>query len=201
VAKERLKSPRARLFVALDLPEHVRESLIAWQQRELSDPALRPVPAKSLHVTLCFIGYAPEKRIGEYADAIGAVPARQAPMRLEPEPRGVPPRRPRLYAVNAPSEAATALSAEVSAALVDRRLYEPEKRDFWNHVTVARVRSEKRPDGRRRGAPMRIQAPPAPLPEPACKLFEAVRITLYRSNLSSHGAEYVPLASTDLPSA
>jgi hypothetical protein len=30
VTKERLKSPRARLFVALDLPEETREGIVAW---------------------------------------------------------------------------------------------------------------------------------------------------------------------------
>jgi len=39
MAKERLKSPRARLFVALDLPEAVRTGIAAWGRRELVDPA------------------------------------------------------------------------------------------------------------------------------------------------------------------
>ena len=43
MAKERLKSPRARLFVALDLPDRVRDGLVAWQREALTDPALRPV--------------------------------------------------------------------------------------------------------------------------------------------------------------
>ncbi len=44
MAKERLKSPRARLFVALDLPEELRDGIVAWGRQELRDPALRPVP-------------------------------------------------------------------------------------------------------------------------------------------------------------
>jgi RNA 2',3'-cyclic 3'-phosphodiesterase len=193
VPKQRLKSPRARLFVALDLPESVRGALAAWQERELTDPTLRPVPAKSLHVTLCFIGWAPERRIEEYADALGAIPARTVPIRLEAQPKGLPPRRPRLYAIDAPSEAATKLAAEVVEALVSRRLHEPEKREFWSHVTVARVRTKKGT-----GA---VERAPGPLSAEACRPFEAVRLTFYRSNLSSHGAEYVPLASTDLSPA
>jgi hypothetical protein len=43
VAKKRLKSPRARLFVALDLPQDVRAGLVDWQRTSLSDPALRMV--------------------------------------------------------------------------------------------------------------------------------------------------------------
>jgi len=43
VAKERLKSPRARLFVALDLPGPVRAGLVAWQGDALGDPSLRAI--------------------------------------------------------------------------------------------------------------------------------------------------------------
>lgn len=190
---ERLKSPLARLFVALDLPERIREALAAWQERELTDPALRPVPARSLHVTLCFIGYAPERQIDEFAEALSAIPARAVPMRLERDAVGLPRRKPRLYAVDAPSEAATRLAGEVSETLAARRLYEAEKRDFWSHVTVARVRTKREARG--------IEKIPGPLDPQACRRFRAVRLTFYRSNLSSHGAEYVPLASTDLPPA
>lgn len=191
--KERLKSPRVRLFVALDLPGRVREALLDWQERELADPALRPVPAKSLHVTLCFLGWTPEKRIPECEEALGGIAPRPVPMRLEPEPMPLPKRRPRLFALDAPSEAATKLAGEVSDALEAKHLYEPEKRPFWSHVTVARVRGK-------RDAGKRVK-PPAPLDPAACEPFEAVRLTFYRSNLSSHGAEYVALASTDLPPA
>jgi 2'-5' RNA ligase len=60
MAKERLKSPRTRLFVALDLPDAVREGLVAWGERELRDPALRPVRPEALHVTLAFLGWSSE---------------------------------------------------------------------------------------------------------------------------------------------
>jgi 2'-5' RNA ligase len=152
------------------------------------------VPAKSLHVTLCFLGWTPEKRIPECEEALGQIAPRPVPMRLEPEPVALPKRRPRLFALDAPSDAATALAGEVSDALEAKQLYEPEKRPFWSHVTVARVRAKKGEKG------VRVK-PPAPLDPAACEPFEAVRLTFYRSNLSSHGAEYVPLASTDLPPA
>ena len=46
VAKERLKSPRARLFVALDLPDWVRDGLAEWQRDALVDTnAMRPIGA------------------------------------------------------------------------------------------------------------------------------------------------------------
>jgi 2'-5' RNA ligase len=69
VAKQRLKSPRARLFVALDLPDEIRDGIVAWQRAELGDSALRPMRPEQLHVTLAFLGYHPEKRIERIAEA------------------------------------------------------------------------------------------------------------------------------------
>ena len=205
VAKERLKSPRARLFTALDLPDDVRGELESWQARECTDEALRPVAADALHVTLCFLGYKPERAIDELAELIAELEARPVPMRLEREPVGIKGRRPGLYAVDAPSEAAAELQADLSEVLASRRLYKPEKRDFWPHVTVARVRPERRPRGasgrRGRGKPMVVERPPGELPEALERPFGAVRVALYRSHLRHSGAEYERLAALELPPA
>jgi RNA 2',3'-cyclic 3'-phosphodiesterase len=204
MTKERLKSPRARLFVALDLPERVREGLVAWQRGALTDPALRPVGASALHVTLCFLAYQLERDIERIAEVVQAVKSRPIEISFAAEPAPVPPNRPRLFAVVAESEATIALQAELSDALVAERFYKPEKRDFWPHVTVARVKPSKRSAsdrrGRRRGRPVRVEAPPGPLPAELLEPFGAVRVTLYRSLLRPTGAEYVSLAALDLSS-
>jgi len=199
MAKERLKSPRARLFVALDLPARVRTGLEAWQARALSDPALRPVNPAALHVTLCFLGYHPERAIESVASEVTAVEPPRVEIRLEGDPVPVPARRPRLFAVEGESPAASALQAELSDRLVAARFYEPEKREFWTHVTVARVRSERGSRGRRgRGKPMRVESPPEVLPAELTQPFEAPRLALYRSYLRPSGAEYVRLAELNL---
>ena len=41
------------------------------------------------------------------------------------------------------------LQAELSDRLEAERFYEPEKRAFWPHVTVARIKPSKRSDDRR----------------------------------------------------
>jgi RNA 2',3'-cyclic 3'-phosphodiesterase len=200
VAKERLKSPRARLFVALDLPGEVRDAIVEWQQRELTDPALRPVKPESLHMTLAFLGYHPEKEIERIAEA--ALLEAPAPVvELAPEPVGVPRgKRPRLFALDAPSEGAVALQAGVEASLVAARFYEPEKRPFWPHLTVARVKPEKR-GGRK---PALVERPPGPLFDPESERTflrptPLVRLVLFRSHLKQSGAEYEPVAELELP--
>jgi 2'-5' RNA ligase len=113
MAKERLKSPRARLFVALDLPEPIREGIVGWQRAELSDDALRVVGPENLHITLAFLGYTPEKAIGSVAEVVNAITAPAPPIELATEPVGRPKGRPRLFALDAVSEETVALQAEL----------------------------------------------------------------------------------------
>jgi RNA 2',3'-cyclic 3'-phosphodiesterase len=206
VAKERLKSPRARLFVALDLPEDVRDGLAAWQRDQVTAKELRPARPETLHMTLAFLGYLPEKQIDDIAEAATAGLASAAPeARLLPNPVGVPRgrSRPGLFAIEADSPGAIELQAEVESKLVAAGFYEPEKRDFWPHLTVARVRQERRAAGsggkRRRGRPMRVETPPGPLPDALLQPFFCVRVALYRSLLRPSGAEYVSMATVELP--
>jgi 2'-5' RNA ligase len=199
-----LKSPTARLFVALDLPGGVREAIAQWQGTALSDPALRPMRPDALHVTLCFLDRHPERAIPRIAHLISSLSLRPVELRFDPEPSAMPKGRPRLYAIGGESESAAALQAELGERLTAERFYEPEKRGFWPHVTVARVRSERlapeRGERRGKGRPRRVKSAPAPLPPALTQPFGAVRMALYRSDLKPQGAEYVSLAGVDLPS-
>ena len=197
VAKERLKSPRARLFVALVLPDEVRRGIGEWGRQQLADPALRPVVEESLHVTLAFLGHRPEKEIEPIAGAVreGAGPAPWIEL-LDPVQR--PPRgRARVIALPVLSPGAESLQAGVEEKLVEGGFYEPEKRPFWPHVTVARVRPEARGSSR----PAVVSEAPGPIPKELGEPRVAVRLALYRSELKPTGARYVPLAQVELPGA
>lgn len=194
VRKERLKSPRARLFVALDLPDALREGIVAWGREELRDPALRVVAPESLHVTLAFLGYLPEKEIESLAEIVGALRAPAPSIELGDPVAKPSPRRARIFVLPASSPGAVALQAKLEEALVARRLYEPEKRPFWPHVTVARVKSESR--GSRR--PAAVEKPPGALPKELLDPALCVRVTLYRSVLQPQGSRYTPLAQVEL---
>jgi 2'-5' RNA ligase len=79
--------------------------------------------------------------------------------------------------------------------LVNRGLYEPEQRPFWPHLTVARVRAEKRGSRRR----MRVDRPPtAPLPASLTEPFWAESVGLYRSDLHPEGARHTLLGKVGL---
>ena len=186
-----------RLFVALDLPDEIREALARWAERELIDGAIRPVSAQSLHMTVCFLGWTPEERLGEAIEVIAGIEPRPVRVRLSREPVAKPPRGPGLFAVEGESPGAAAIAAEVRGPMVELGLAEEERRPFWPHVTVARVRSERREKGRRR-RPQRVERPPGPLPEELGGEFGAVRLSLYRSMMRRDGSLYVPLYNLDL---
>jgi RNA 2',3'-cyclic 3'-phosphodiesterase len=194
VTKERLKSPRARLFVALDLPEDLRDGLLAWGKRELRDPALRVVGPESLHITLAFLGYLPENRIERLSEIVGRLRSPAPTIELGDSAAKPSLARARLFALPASSPGAVALQGELAEALVAERLYRPEKRPFWPHVTVARVKSAGR--GSRR--PAAVESPPGALPKRLLEPSRCVRVTLYRSELNPMGARYTPLAQVEL---
>lgn len=196
VAKPRPESPRARLFIALDLPDEVRGGLAHWQESVLgTDDALRPVRPEALHVTLAFLGYLPEREIVRITKIVVGSKAPAARIQLQPKPVPVPQKRPRLFAIEVESEATVAIQGKFSDQLQAAALYKPERRPFWPHLTVARVRPEKR--GARR--PAHVQHPPGRLPPALEQPFDGVRLSLYRSNLRPEGAEYVSLANIELP--
>jgi 2'-5' RNA ligase len=191
---EQPRGPRVRLFVALSLPETVRAAVAEWGAEELGDPALRPVAAESLHITLAFLGQREEGEVEPIAAAMAAAAGPAASIELLDPVSRPSGRRPAFFALPARSEGAEALQGGLEEQLVAVGLYEPEKRPFWPHVTVARVRSEGR--GSRR--PMAVSRRPGSLPGALAKPFLGVRMTLYRSELQPRGARYVPLAQVEL---
>jgi 2'-5' RNA ligase len=190
LAQERLKRPRLRLFVALELPESVRGPLVEWRERELGKvPEARLVAATSLHVTLVFLGYQYERDVDRIADLCFGTAAGGFELRATGV-EGVPRSRPRLYAL-ALEDAGGALGAwqsELSDRLSAAGLYEPEKRPFWSHVTLVR--------GKRNRSLPRLEG--RPLPDELTQPFVPERATLYRSTLTPQGAVYDGLAGMTL---
>lgn len=169
-------SEKTRLFVALDLPERAR----AQVGRVLSpQEGLRAVAP---HVTLAFLGWRAERDVGRIGELTGDAVAGFGPVALVPhEVRAVPPRRPRLFALGLedPDGACAELQAAVGHSLSAAGLYEPEKRPFWPHVTLARIKRGHRLSTPPEGASL-------------AGAFRADRVVLYRSRLRPDGAVYEP---------
>jgi RNA 2',3'-cyclic 3'-phosphodiesterase len=142
------------------------------------------VAVEALHVTLVFLGYLPEKEIAKTATtAFAPLEKLSAPRLAVQAVKAVPPRDPRLFALDLADEndRATTVQQAASDALAAAKLYRPEKRPFWPHITFARVKRGVR------------RAPPVDAPGLPQDAFDATDVTLYRSHLSPRGARYEPL--------
>ena len=179
---------RVRLFVAVELPDVARDALTRWQTRALQGAdGARAIAASDLHATLCFLGWQATSEVDRIRDACGVLGACPAPALAIGEATWLPPRRPRVLAVELDDRSAALARAQaaLSDVLEAGGWYRPEKRAYLAHVTVARL-------GRGTRAPRRS------LPQPPELDFRASRATLYRSRLLRSGARYEPLASVEL---
>lgn len=167
-----------RLFVALALPPETRAGL-----RRLATglPGVRWLPPENLHLTLRFLGEMAGHRAEELDGALGALRGRAFPLQLAGvgvfEKAGRPQA---LWAGVERNQQLDHLQAKIETA-VQRIGFEPERRRFVPHVTLARLDN----------------APPGKLAEwvQAHNLLRAAPVgidhfTLFSSQLGKDGAVY-----------
>jgi RNA 2',3'-cyclic 3'-phosphodiesterase len=178
-----------RLFVALNIPESVRDSLakLSRQLREIC-PGARWVRIEGAHVTLKFIGETPPDHAEQIRSGLRGVTAAGA-IELHFAGLGYFPDSRRARAFWAGVETGAALCA--LAASVEARL-EPlgiprETRAFNPHITLARFKISKGLD------PLRAAVEKLGVPE--FGRATAREFHLYQSVLKPGGAEYTRLAS------
>ncbi|GAB4340188.1 MAG: RNA 2',3'-cyclic phosphodiesterase [Desulfobulbaceae bacterium] len=127
-----------RLFVAIDLPEEIKERLTPLC---CGLPGARWVAPEQLHLTLRFIGDVDSTVFRDVREALAGV--RSDGFRLRLEGMGFfPPRgKPRVVWVGVPrSDQLLRLRNRVESALVAAGL-EPEGRKYAPHITLARLKN------------------------------------------------------------
>ena len=165
-----------RLFVAIELPEPLRQELIL---AALGVPDARLTPLEQLNLTLRFVGETDAQGFEDLREALHGVdgPAFELTARgVGCFPRKKQPRV--LWAGFAESGELAALQRKVERAVV-RAGFEPEGRRFHAHVTLARLKN---------GRPQRVARwleDHAPLSAPA---FDVEEFRLYSSRLLPSGA-------------
>ncbi len=190
-----------RLFWALDLPGPTLDLVEGWQRSQgASRATLRAVPRDSLHVTLAFLGERPERDLEAISAAAQGLGSGPVPAAFDGLPRPIGARPPRLFALRVESSAAERLQAELAARLVAIGAYadprEPDRRPFWPHLTVFRVRRGRPGSG---DAPASHRLGPLPVGERGGHAFGFVRVSLYLSETRPEGASYSRLAANELP--
>ena len=142
------KPDRLRLFIAITLPEPVRETISRLIQ-ELAErlEGVRWAAAANIHLTLKFLGEIPAGRIGGVSSALDEIAIGAEPLTLRFEGVGAfpSPRRPGVIWVGIESGPRLRLLHDA----LDRRMAEfgvaRETRPFRPHVTLGRVDRDSGP--------------------------------------------------------
>ncbi len=168
-----------RLFVAVDLPEAVKDQLAALRTPV---PTARWVGREQMHLTLFFIGET--GRVDAVKDALAGVQAGRFEMALAGvgrfPPAGRRPPRVLWAGVDAPP-ALHQLQAQVSAALVGAG-FRANERPFSPHITLARLKAERPLAEVNRFLEQQRDFQTAPFP--------VEQFTLFSSTLTPQGAQY-----------
>ena len=168
-----------RLFVALDIPDAVTQTLLML---ESGVPGARWQEREQLHLTLRFIGEVDGRDAVGIDDALSAVSAPRFSLQLKGvgEFGGRTPRA--LWAGVATNQALTHLNRKIETAL-QRLGLEAEQRKYTPHVTLARLKAVSR------GRVMDYLVDHA-LYQSAP--FEAGEFVLYSSHMTPNGSIYTP---------
>ncbi|MEI2804960.1 RNA 2',3'-cyclic phosphodiesterase [Albidovulum sp.] len=176
-----------RVFVALPVPEAIRETLEDLQ----SDLTVgRPADPETFHITLAFLGEEPDERVEAAHEALTGLAAQPFTLRLDGLGSFGGREVQTLFAAVAPSEPLTALHRKVLGLLHGAGIM-PDRRRFRPHVTLARFRPGEGSDP----ALARFLARHAGF---GSAPFPVTAVVLYRSHLTKGGAVHEPLADYPL---
>ena len=178
-----------RLFVAVVIPSVVRDNLAALV-RELRTfaPEEKWVRVENLHVTLKFIGEAPEEKLEPIRQALARVRS-DSPVKLDFRGLGFFPneKHPRVFwAGIEASPNLKKLAADI--AMAGEKLGIPrEQRPFSPHLTLARFATRRPPE--------KLQAPVRENMTREFGSLQTHQFHLIESKLKPSGAEYTTLQS------
>lgn len=183
---------RHRIFIAINLPNHVKKKLSALSEKWPELPA-RWTKEDNLHITLAFLGYVSNEEISEICKITREVAGRHSPFEVRltrviyGPPQKMPPRM--IWVEGEKSEPFLSLwdNLEKSLSSSDQIRYALENRAFSPHITLARIQTfnwrriepEERPE----------------VNEDIDISFEVKSIEVMESMLKRGGAEYTILES------
>ena len=165
-----------RLFVAIDLPQEIKEDLTRFT-REL--PVARWVPADQIHLTLRFIGEVGPQACAAIKTALSGLSFPEFTLALRGAGHFPPGRHPRVLWVGVePSDRLSRLQQDLELALLKAGI-PPDERPFSPHITLARLRDT---------APTKVSSFEERHGELAYPPYQVREVVLYSSVLTSQGA-------------
>jgi 2'-5' RNA ligase len=175
-----------RAFIAADIATEVVSTIESVVQRiEGRVHGARWVTPKNLHLTLRFLGETDEETLSALSETVTVAAGAHRPFVLDFRGIGFFPsaRRPRVLwvGIDKPPEALRKLQHELETA-ARKHGFEPERRDFSAHLTLARFR---KPQSNPRFTEL-VQE----LGEYLFGSSSVEELVLYRSILKPRGAEY-----------
>ncbi len=127
-----------RLFVAIDLPEKVKESI---KMICTGLPDARWVDLQQLHLTLRFIGEVDNGLFDAIKESLAGISETSFSMTLQGVGYFPPKRAPRVLWIGMETNNTLArLADKIEQVLVQKNGLEPERRKFSPHITIARFR-------------------------------------------------------------
>jgi 2'-5' RNA ligase len=186
---------KLRLFIAIPIPEPVRDEIIRVQQelQPLVPPnVVRWTRPDQFHLTLRFLGDVPADGVEDLKKSVGAVCRNARPLSLRadgvgffPNPRSV---RVIWVGINDGAGRLLDLQRQIEIA-VNPFSPEPGERNFTGHVTLGRLKNPRPADTRELAA--RAQS----LEKRLFGEWTAHEIEIIRSELSPAGARHTSLAA------
>ena len=177
-----------RLFVAIDIPEEHKTTLLKAQK---AFPGLPWTSAKQIHLTLRFIGEVDVDQFDRITECLNNVSA--TPFELCPAGTGFFPdaAKPSIFWFGLQeSPALLKLKQKVDAALKKSIGLSPETRSFVPHVTLLRFKTHPSEE--------LVAALSAKFSDLGMAEFKVNAFSLYSSQLSNSGAVYVKEAGYKL---
>ena len=183
-----------RLFVAINLPDAVRNAIYADAARlRAASPGVKWVAPSLLHLTLKFLGQQDDSLVGEFERGLASVASRHPRLEVQTRELGAFPnfRRPRVVWVGMTgTEALAALAGDVDRMFATFGIA-AESRPFRAHLTLGRVKHEMTAvEARTLEAAARAARRP--------RGFSVRTIDLMQSELGPGGSKYSVLAAVPL---
>ncbi len=189
--KNKVVNGPQRLFIALHVPSELGRAIVQYE-KEL--PFWRWYDAKELHLTIRFIGDTSPDKIDPLCETFEQGFADQRMVRFTTLGYGFNPNERRASSLHLRMQCSHAMEElkEKADAVVQQVLgLPPEARKFKAHITLARFQRPPRFLDLKRLKTWADEMPK--LPEPF-----APEITLYRSELTKHGAIHTAIARHEL---